>query len=65
MIIGELKFGVEYDSPGMQKIYQLAQAYDVPVLMHWQYKMYNYGFERFYKMLEKYSKVNFIGHAQT
>ncbi len=33
--------------------------------MHWQYEMYNYGFERFYKMLEKYPKVNFIGHAQT
>jgi len=65
VIIGELKFGVEYDSPEMQKIYQLAQAYGVPVLMHWQYKMYNYGFERFYKMLEKYPKVNFIGHAQT
>ena len=33
--------------------------------MHWQFKMYNYGFERFHKMLEKYPKVNFIGHAQT
>jgi len=65
VIIGELKFGVECDSPEMQKIYQLAQIYYVPVLMHWQYKMYNYGFERFYKMLEKYPKVNFIGHAQT
>jgi predicted TIM-barrel fold metal-dependent hydrolase len=65
VIVGELKFGVECDSPEMQKIYQLAQTYDVPVLMHWQYKMYNYGFERFYKMLEKYPKVNFIGHAQT
>lgn len=65
VIIGELKFGVECDSPEMQKIYQLAQTYNVPVLMHWQYKMYNYGFERFYKMLEKYPKVNFIGHAQT
>lgn len=65
VIIGELKFGVECDSPDMQKIYQLAQSYNVPVLMHWQYKMYNYGFERFYKMLEKYTKVNFIGHAQT
>lgn len=65
VIIGELKFGVECDSAEMQKIYQLAQAYNVPVLMHWQVKMYNYGFERFYKMLEKYPKVNFIGHAQT
>ena len=65
VIIGELKFGVESDSPQMQKIYQLAGAYEVPVLMHWQYKMYNYGFEHWYKMLEKYPKVNFIGHAQT
>lgn len=65
VVIGELKFGVECDSPEMQKIYQLAQTYNVPVLMHWQYKMYNYDFERFYKMLEKYPKVNFIGHAQT
>lgn len=63
--IGESKFGVECDSEEMQKIYQLADAYNVPVLLHWQHKMYNYGFERFYKMLEKYPKVNFIGHAQT
>jgi predicted TIM-barrel fold metal-dependent hydrolase len=64
-VIGELKFGVACDSPGMQKIYQLAQDYDVPVLMHWKYEVYNYGFERFYKMLEKYPKTNFIAHAQT
>jgi predicted TIM-barrel fold metal-dependent hydrolase len=65
VMIGELKFGLECDSSEMQKIYQLAQIYNVPVLMHWEYQMYNYGFERFYKMLEKYPKVNFIGHAQT
>lgn len=64
-IIGELKFNVDCDSPEMQQIYQLAQAYQVPVLMHWQYNMYNRGFERFHKMLEKYPEVNFIGHAQT
>ncbi len=64
-VIGELKFGVECDSPEMHKIYELAQAYQVPVLMHWQFNMYNRGFERFYKILEKYPKVNFIGHAQT
>ena len=56
MIIGEQKFGVECDSPEMQKIYELAQDYRVPVLMHWQYEMYNYGFERFHKMLEKYPR---------
>jgi predicted TIM-barrel fold metal-dependent hydrolase len=65
IIVAELKFGVECDSLEMQKIYQLAQAHQVPVLMHWQFEMYNYGFERFYKMLEKYPKVNFLGHAQT
>lgn len=65
VIIAESKFGVECDSPEMQKIYALAQEYNVPILMHWQYKMYNYGFERFYKMLEKFPKVNFLGHAQT
>ena len=64
-MIGELKFNVDCDSLEMQKIYQLAQEYDVPVLMHWQYNMYNRGFERFHKMLEKYPKVNFLGHSQT
>jgi predicted TIM-barrel fold metal-dependent hydrolase len=64
-LIAEQKFGVECDSPEMQKIYQLARAHRVPVLMHWQFKMYNYGFERFHTMLERYPTVNFIGHAQT
>ncbi|MEX1241138.1 MAG: amidohydrolase family protein [Cyclobacteriaceae bacterium] len=64
-IIGEQKFGIECDSPEMQRIYTLAQAYRVPVLMHWQYGMYNRGFERFHTMLDKFQKVNFIGHAQT
>jgi predicted TIM-barrel fold metal-dependent hydrolase len=63
-VIGEQKFGVECDSPEMQKIYTLAGEYDVPVLMHWQFKMYNYGFERFHRMLEKFPRVKFIGHAQ-
>ena len=65
IVIAEQKFGVECDSPEMQKIYQLAQSYRVPVLMHWQFRMYNYGFERFHRMLAKYPTVNFIGHAQT
>lgn len=64
-VIGELKFGLDCDSAAMQSIYELAQTYQVPVLMHWQYNMYNRGIERFYTMLKKYPKVNFIGHAQT
>jgi predicted TIM-barrel fold metal-dependent hydrolase len=65
VVIAEQKFGVDCDSPGMQRIYEVAEAHHVPVLMHWQFQMYNFGFERFYKMLEKYPRVNFIGHAQT
>jgi predicted TIM-barrel fold metal-dependent hydrolase len=64
-VIGESKFAVDCDSPEMQEIYELAQAYDVPVLMHWQYERYNHGFERFHTMLEKYPNVNFIGHSRT
>ena len=65
IVIAEQKFGVECDSDAMQRIYQLAGDCGVPVLMHWQYKMYNYGFDRFHRMLEKYPKTTFIGHAQT
>ena len=65
VVIGEQKFNVESDSKEMQKIYELAQEYNVPVLMHWQHGRFNHGLERFHKMLEKYPKVNFIGHAQT
>jgi predicted TIM-barrel fold metal-dependent hydrolase len=65
VLIAEQKFGVDCDAPAMQRIYEVAQAHGVPVLMHWQFEMYNYGFERFYKMLEKYPRVTFLGHAQT
>jgi predicted TIM-barrel fold metal-dependent hydrolase len=65
IVIAEQKFGVECDSPAMEKIYRLAEERRVPVLMHWQFQRYNYGFERFGKVLARYPKVNFIGHAQT
>lgn len=65
VVIGEQKFGVACDSPEMEKLYALAEAYRVPILMHWQHTTYNSGFERFGKMLEKHPKVTFIGHAQT
>ncbi|MDQ3211237.1 MAG: amidohydrolase, partial [Acidobacteriota bacterium] len=65
LVIGEQKFGVECDSPAMHGIYRLAEERSVPVLMHWQFQRYNFGFERFHRVLAKYPKVNFIGHAQT
>jgi predicted TIM-barrel fold metal-dependent hydrolase len=63
--IGEQKFHVDCDSKPMRLIADIARDYKVPVLMHFQYQTYNLAFERFYKMLEAYPTVNFIGHAQT
>ena len=63
--IGEQKFKVECDSKHIQRIAELAQEYDVPVLMHFEHGNYNTGIERFHTILEKFPKVNFIGHAQT
>ena len=63
--IGEQKFRVECDSKHISRIAELAEEYDVPILMHFEHGNYNTGINRFHKILEKHSKVNFIGHAQT
>ena len=62
---GELKFHVACDSPEMHHVYKLAEELRVPLLIHFQYEIYNTGFERFESILKAYPKVNFIGHAQT
>lgn len=63
--IGEQKFAVECDSKYIHMIAEVARAFRVPVLMHFQHNAYNMGIERFHKVLEKHPRVNFIGHAQT
>jgi predicted TIM-barrel fold metal-dependent hydrolase len=63
--IGEQKYFVDADSRHIDLIATLAKAYNVPVLLHFQYGKYNMNFARFHKILEKYPAVNFIGHAQT
>lgn len=63
--IGEQKFRVLSDSKHIQKIAAIAQEFDVPVLLHFWDGDYNLEFARFYKTLEKFPKVNFIGHAQS
>src|SRR5882724_4425921 len=63
--IGEQKFHVDCDSSYMQQVAEIAREHHVPVLMHFQHDTYNLHIERFHTMLEKYPKVNFIGHAQT
>ena len=63
--IGEQKFQIDCDSPAMQRIAAVAMEFNVPVLMHFQHDRYNTGIQNFHMMLERYPRVNFIGHAQT
>ena len=49
----------------MVRVFESAKEYQVTVLIHFQYEIYNHGFERFYKVLERFPDVNFLGHAQT
>ncbi len=63
--IGEQKFHVDCDSSSMQLVARIALEHHVPVLMHFQHDTYNLHIERLHTMLQKFPKVNFIGHAQT
>lgn len=63
--IGEQKFPVECDSPAIHMVAEVAEAFGVPVLLHFQHATYNMGIERFHTVLEKHPRVTFIGHAQT
>jgi uncharacterized protein len=63
--IGEQKFPVEADSEAIHLVSTIAQEHNVPVLLHFEYKNYNLNLNRFYKVLDRHPKVNFIGHAQT
>ncbi len=63
--VGEQKFRVSSDGAWFDRICKTADEFQVPVLMHFQHGVYNLGLERFHLTLEKYPKVNFIGHAQT
>lgn len=65
IVIGEQKFHVACDSPESQALYALAADYQVPILLHFQHETYNMGLERFYRMIEKYRRTTFIGHAQS
>jgi predicted TIM-barrel fold metal-dependent hydrolase len=63
--IGEQKFQIDCDSAEFQRIAAVAAERGVPVLMHFQHDRYNTGIRNFHKVLEKFPRVNFIGHAQT
>jgi predicted TIM-barrel fold metal-dependent hydrolase len=63
--IGEQKFPVEADSPHIDLVASIAERRRVPVLLHFEFGHYNLNVDRFYRVLDRHPKVNFIGHAQT
>ena len=63
--IGEQKFFMDVTGKEMELLCDIAQAYSVPILLHFQHERYNVKFDQFYRVLARYPKVNFIGHAQT
>ena len=63
--ISEQKFRIACDSIYMERLAGLAEEFNVPILMHFQHDRYNSGIENMHRTLEKFPKVNFIGHAQT
>jgi predicted TIM-barrel fold metal-dependent hydrolase len=63
--IGEQKFRVGADSKFIERIAAVAEEFGVPILLHFQHGVYNTDIQHFHKTLEKFPKVNFIGHAQT
>jgi uncharacterized protein len=63
--IGEQKFFVPCDSPPIELVAEIAGEHNVPVLMHFEEGMFNVGFANFHKILEKFPKTRFIGHAQS
>jgi len=63
--IGEQKFFLPCDSPPIEAVAEVAGDFGVPVLLHFQEGMFNVNFADFHKILEKYPKTRFIGHAQS
>ncbi len=68
--IGELKYHLALDSPEMRRVYDIAAALQVPVMMHIQTfphfqgeLPYNTGYTQFDKILRAYPRTNFVGHA--
>lgn len=63
--IGEQKFRVLSDSRYLANLAAIAAEFKAPILLHFWDGDYNMEYARFHKTLEKFPKVNFIGHAQS
>ena len=45
----------------MEVVYELAQEFHLPVLLHFEYGAFNTGFERFHRAASKHPCLNFNG----
>jgi predicted TIM-barrel fold metal-dependent hydrolase len=63
--IGEQKFNIDVESPAFFGMADVARDYGVPMLCHFQTGMYNHGYRRFWRVMDRYPTVKFIAHAQT
>lgn len=61
---GENKVPLAVDAPEQRAIYALCADLGWPVLLHFEYGMYNYNFEAFEQVLRDFPQTTFIGHAQ-
>ncbi|HEV2123084.1 MAG TPA: amidohydrolase family protein [Chloroflexota bacterium] len=61
---GEHKVRLPVDAPETLAIYKLCGELGLPVLLHFEYRNYNYNFEAFERVLQSFPQTIFIGHAQ-
>ena len=64
---GEHKMHIAIDDPVMDRIYAICNELEWPFLYHFQENGqnggYSWGIKKFAKIIEKYPKIKFIGHA--
>ena len=61
---GEHKVPHPVDAPESLAIYELCGELGLPVLLHFEYGMYNYNFTAFAGVLRDFPRTTFVAHAQ-
>ena len=64
MGFGEHKVRLPVDHPDSLDIYELCGKLGWVVLLHFEYRNYNYNFEQFDQVLEAFPDTTFVAHAQ-
>jgi predicted TIM-barrel fold metal-dependent hydrolase len=63
--IGELKHAVMVDGTEMKRVYDVANDFKVPVLIHFQEGAFNSGIRRMPALLKAYPNLIFVAHANS